>query len=194
MCVGVEHAWTHSVHPQSSLSVFIMLWYSCSVFTALRCSCSVMKPTFYLHQTTSWLYIAWHYTWRELATAQLHDWDAAVRVKLHTRIGTSLLFAHTTYVWTEAKRKVIKQHGLGLRMNGKLWWLSHLKTATYNGVAFRLMSYGKLAAHKFLADTIAIHVQAQFHVALWEEGLGPTIHDQESHQHRYTSCTIGWTM
>ena len=92
--VGSMHGHTCSVHPQSSLSVFIMLRYSCSVFTALRCGCSIMKPTFYLHQTTSWLYIVWHYTWRELATAQIHEDE----VKLHTRIGTSLLFAHTTYV------------------------------------------------------------------------------------------------
>ena len=34
-------------------------WHSCSVFTALWFSCSVIKVTFYLHQTTSWLWLIW---------------------------------------------------------------------------------------------------------------------------------------
>ena len=33
--------------------------YSWSVFTALWCGCSVVKLTFYLHQTSSWLWLVW---------------------------------------------------------------------------------------------------------------------------------------
>ena len=34
-------------------------WHSCSVFTALWSGCSVIKITFYLHQTPSWLWLVW---------------------------------------------------------------------------------------------------------------------------------------
>ena len=34
-------------------------WHSCLVFTALWCGCSVIKLTFFLHQTPSWLWLVY---------------------------------------------------------------------------------------------------------------------------------------
>ena len=70
--VCVCGVWTR-VHTQSSLSVSILAlspdpslhhaWHTGgSVLTALLCGCSVVKPTFYLHQTPSWLWLPWTLT------------------------------------------------------------------------------------------------------------------------------------
>ena len=40
------------------------------------------------------------------------SWRRSSEVKLHTRIGTSLLFTHNICIDRGQKRKVIKQHGL----------------------------------------------------------------------------------
>ena len=60
-CVWVWCMDTRCVHTWSSLSVFTtfgsLAWHSSSVFTALLCGCSVVKLTFYLHQTPFWLWL-----------------------------------------------------------------------------------------------------------------------------------------
>ena len=55
-------AWTHTVCAHIKLTFHLHhALYSCSVsvFTALWCGCSVVKVTFYLHQTSSWLWLVW---------------------------------------------------------------------------------------------------------------------------------------
>ena len=47
--VCVCGAWTHVCIQKAH----------CSVFTALWCGCSVVKLTFYLHQTPLWLWLVW---------------------------------------------------------------------------------------------------------------------------------------
>ena len=57
--VGLWGAWIHivCVYKANFLSSPPETRYSCSVFTALWCGCSVVKLTFYLHQTPSWLWL-----------------------------------------------------------------------------------------------------------------------------------------
>ena len=81
MCVC--GAWPHIVHTQSSLSVFTdHARHSCSVFTALWCSCSVVKLTFYFHQNPSWLWLAW---------ANLPAWLCSpTRIWTNLQVGTTV--------------------------------------------------------------------------------------------------------
>ena len=63
VCVECGHVCIHKAHfPSPSLSPDPSLhhaWHTGgSVLTALLCGCSVVKPTFYLHQTPSWLWLA----------------------------------------------------------------------------------------------------------------------------------------
>ena len=53
MCVCVECGHTCAY---TELIFHLHAWHSCSVFTALWCGCSVMKPT-YLHQTLVWTHL-----------------------------------------------------------------------------------------------------------------------------------------
>ena len=66
------HVFIHKAHfPSSPRSVVLRArrvrvwparlhaWNSCSVFTVLWCGCSVVKLTFYFHQSPSWLSLVW---------------------------------------------------------------------------------------------------------------------------------------
>jgi len=57
VCVCVERG--HMLCAYTNLTFHLYhAWHSCSVFTALWFSCSVIKVT-YLHQTTSWVWLIW---------------------------------------------------------------------------------------------------------------------------------------
>ena len=62
----MAHVCTHKAHFPSVHHA----WYSCSVFTALWCGCSVVKLTFCHHQTPSWLWLVWTHltTYRSVGT------------------------------------------------------------------------------------------------------------------------------
>ena len=57
-CVRVEKGHTLCAHTKLTFCLHHTR-HTCTVFTVLWCGCSVVKLTFYLHQTPFWLWLVW---------------------------------------------------------------------------------------------------------------------------------------